>query len=84
MPPWPPWWDWDLEYSPHLLKRMKDRGFTDTDLRDMLGTATGHRPGAASGRHVIITRHAGRQWEVVVEPDDADELLTVVTAYPIS
>ena len=23
---WPDWWDWELELSPHLLKRMTDRG----------------------------------------------------------
>ena len=33
---WPEWWDWELELSPHLLKRMLDRGFTESDLRRML------------------------------------------------
>jgi hypothetical protein len=35
-PEWPGWWDWELELSPHLLKRMTDRRFTEIDLRRML------------------------------------------------
>ncbi len=35
-PRWPEWWDWELELSPHLLKRMADRGFSELDLRAML------------------------------------------------
>jgi hypothetical protein len=33
------------------------------------------------GRFVIETRFRGRRWEVVVEPDDTDHILVVVTAY---
>ena len=33
---WPEWWDWDIEFTPHLLKRMEDRNFDEVDLRDML------------------------------------------------
>lgn len=35
----PHWWAWDLELSPHLLKRMIDRGFTEVDLRRMIEDA---------------------------------------------
>lgn len=38
---WPSWWDWELEFSPHLLKRMIDRQFSEVDLRRMLEHATG-------------------------------------------
>lgn len=37
---WPEWWNWELELSPHLLKRMVDRRFTEVDLRRMLQVAT--------------------------------------------
>lgn len=37
---WPQWWDWELEFSPHLLKRMVDRSFNEIDLRSMLSVAT--------------------------------------------
>lgn len=33
---WPHWWDWEIELTPHLEKRMEDRGFTELDLRGML------------------------------------------------
>jgi hypothetical protein len=80
---WPEWWDWELELSPHLLKRMGDRRFTEVDLRRMLERATGHREDVVEGRWVIETRHTRRAWEVVVEPDRERRLLVVVTAYPV-
>lgn len=33
---WPFWWDWELELSPHVLKRMLDRRFNESELRTML------------------------------------------------
>jgi hypothetical protein len=33
--PWPDWWDWALERTPHLEKRMDDRACTEVDLRAM-------------------------------------------------
>lgn len=33
---WPIWWDWELEISPHVEKRMEERNFTEIDLRDMM------------------------------------------------
>lgn len=83
MPEWPPWWAWELELSAHLLKRMEDRGFTEIDLRRMLEHAAGHRADILDGRFVINTRHAGRSWEAVVEPDELRQLLVVITAYPL-
>jgi hypothetical protein len=29
---WPGWRDWDIEFTPHLLKRMEDRNFDEVDL----------------------------------------------------
>jgi hypothetical protein len=36
---WPEWWEWELELTPHLLKRMVDRQFDEVDLRTMLADA---------------------------------------------
>jgi hypothetical protein len=47
---WPAWWEWELELSPHLLKRMIDRDFTELDLRKMLEKARGYRPDIIDGR----------------------------------
>ncbi len=81
---WPSWWSWDLELSPHLLKRMIDRDFTEVDLREMLHLANGHRRDVVEYRWVIETKHRGQEWEVIVEPDAELSLLVIVTAYPVN
>jgi len=72
-----------LELSPHLLKRMVDRGFTEIDLRDMLEQPVSLRRDIVPRRWVVATRHRRRRWEVIVEPDHEARLLVVITAYPI-
>jgi len=81
---WPPWWQWELELTPHLEKRMEDRDFGEVDLRAMLQRAHGHRVDVVEGRHVIETEHRRVPWEVIVEPDEVEHLLVVVTAYRVS
>lgn len=81
--PLPDWWEWGLELTPHLRRRMADRDFTELDLRGMLQRTRRYRADIVPGRWVIETRHAGRRWEVIVEPDVEEQLLVVVTAYPI-
>ena len=48
--PWPDWWEWELELTPHLEKRMEDREFTEVDLRAMLEQAEGHYRDVVEGR----------------------------------
>lgn len=55
---WPAWWDWELELSPHLVDRMQDRAFSETDLRVMLETARGLRADSEPGRWVIECAHS--------------------------
>jgi len=80
---WPNWWSWDVELSPHLLKRMIDRQFTEVDLRAMLHLSRRYRQDVVEYRWVIEARHRGRDWEVIVEPDGERNQLVVVTAYPV-
>jgi len=80
---WPEWWEWELELTPHIEKRMIDRGFGEIDVRKMLASARRYRQDVAPGRWVIETRHRRRPWEVIVEPDAAEGLLSIVTAYPV-
>ncbi len=54
----PEWWDWELELSPHLLKRMEDRQFNEVDLRTMLARATSCHPDIVEGR-----------WGIAFPPD---------------
>ncbi len=39
-------------------------------------------PTRRAGRYIVNTRFAGKPWIVVVEPDEEELLLFVVTAYP--
>lgn len=80
---WPDWWEWELELTPHIEKRMADRGFDEIGLRKMLVRAHGCRPDVAPGRWVIETQHKREPWEVIVEPDTTERLLPVVTAYRV-
>lgn len=79
----PVWWDWELELSFHLEKRMLQRDFTEIDLRTMLDRATGYHPDLVEGRWSIATIHRYHPWEVIVEPDFLERLLVVITAYPL-
>ena len=79
----PEWWTWELELTPHVEKRMEDRGFNEVELREMLERATAFRADVVDGRFVIETRFHGKNWEVVVEPDEVEHLLVVVTAYGV-
>lgn len=83
MESWPEWWEWELELSSHLEKRMEDRDFSEVDLRGMLEHATGSREDVLPGRWVVKTRHRRQAWEVIVEPDPREQLLVVITAYEV-
>ncbi len=80
----PEWWKLDLELSPHVQDRMIERGFSEADLRLMIEDADGIRVGSRTGRWVIDTTHLGESWEVVVEPDERDEVIVVITAYKVT
>lgn len=80
---WPDWWEWELEFTSHLEKRMDDRDFTELDLRAMLERAESYRPSVVAERWMVRTRHRGAEWAVIVEPDSNAQLLVVVTAYPV-
>ncbi len=81
---WPEWWAWDLDFTSHLLERMIDRCFSEVDLRAMMESARGLRQDELGDRWVIETVRDSRPWEVIVEPDWDDQLLIVITAYPVS
>lgn len=83
MPAWPDWWTWDLEFTPHAENRMEERGITEVELRELLERAVGLRDDVVEGRFVATGRCRSRTWEVIVEPDGTDEVVVVVTAYPI-
>ena len=80
MPTWPAWWEWELELSSHLFKRMADRDFREIELRRMLSDASRLRPDIVPDRWIVETRHRRARWAVIVEPDPGAQLLVVITA----
>ncbi|MCI0364996.1 MAG: DUF4258 domain-containing protein [Phycisphaerales bacterium] len=80
---WPQWWNYEIVISPHVVERMQERGFSEVDLRAMLDDATGYRESAMPGRFCIEMTWLSEPWEVVVEPDELEQSLIVVTAYRI-
>jgi len=50
----------------------------------MLQCASGYRKDIVDGRWVVEARHNGGPWEIIVEPDESEKLLVVITAYPVS
>jgi hypothetical protein len=63
---------------------MIDRSFSETDLRTMLEDATGIRPDALPGRWKIDTFHNRQAWIIVVEPNEPEHILKIVTAFKIN
>ena len=81
---WPAWWEWDLEFTEHVLERMILRKCSEVQLRDMMETAKRLREDEKPGRWIVETTHESRPWEVIVEPDYTDKTLVVITAYRLA
>ena len=81
---WPEWWHWELELTPHVEKRMAQRGFNEVALREMLQGARGLQVDVEPGRYVVDTMHHGSRWSVIVEPDPSTHTAIIITAYPVS
>jgi hypothetical protein len=61
---------------------MEERHFSEVELRTMLTEATRVTGARRPGRFVATSRHHGRPWTIVLEPDQHARLLFVVTAFP--
>ena len=79
---YPDWWDWELEFTPHIRKRMAQRGFNEIAVREMWDRCRRVRPDVEDGRWVLETTHERSPWEIVVEPDPETRTVVVITAYP--
>ena len=80
---WPDWWSWDLEFADHLLLRMGQRDFNEAELRMMLEEASGIVPDEDAGRWLVLTNFRGVAWNVVLEPDHAQRIIVVITAFEV-
>jgi len=77
----PEWWEWELGFDSHIEDRMEERGFSEVELRAMLEDATSLSPARRKGRWLADTHFRGRPWVVVLEPDVADQITYVITAF---
>ena len=74
--------EWDLEFTPHAIARMADRGFDAADVRAMLEDAHFVERGRDPYRRIVHCRFRRSIWKVVLEPDGDSRRLLVVTAFP--
>lgn len=77
----PDWLDWDLEISWHAIRRMRERGLSEVELRAILEPPLDVKPAKEAGRYVVHAKIDNAAWVVVVEPDSSRKSLVVVTAY---
>lgn len=62
---------------------MEQRGLSEVELRQMLATPSGLVDDHVEGRWVVHCRLRQAAWHVIVEPDDEDEVVVLVTAYRV-
>jgi hypothetical protein len=80
----PHWWEWELEFTPHIEKRMVQRNFTEIDIRTMLENAIQIKQDHNQhGRWIIVSKLDKVMWEIIVEPDIEEQLIILITAFPI-
>lgn len=60
------------------------RGFSEVDLRLMIEMTAAIRRGVAKGRWILETAHDGDTWEVIVEPDEHDRVIVVITSFRVT
>ncbi len=80
---WPEWWRWELELTPHVERRMAERGIDELELRAMLLKPKAWHSVEFPGRYAIVAVRRGADWRIIVEPDAAERVLVVVTAYRV-
>lgn len=61
---------------------MEEREFSEVDLRAMLEQPLDVTPMGRRGRCRVRARHGGREWIVVLEPEEEERVVIAVTAYP--
>jgi len=79
----PEWWNWEIEITPHIEKRMISRNFSEIELREMLINAKEFEKDIEDSRYKITSKLRTKKWEIIVEPDYFEKLLVIITAYCI-
>lgn len=79
----PQWWGWPLVFPRHIRERMRQRGFSETDVRNMLFAFHRIRPADDLGRWLVDSDLDKRSWRIVLEPDHQDRTIVEITANPV-
>lgn len=79
----PHWWGWPLEFPEHVRKRMRQRNLSETDIRHMLFSVRSVRPLDDASRWAVDSELDRQPWRIILEPDQRERLVVVVTAYPL-
>jgi hypothetical protein len=79
----PDWWNWEIELTAHLQKRMEERGLSEEELRYMLETVKELTRDRDPGRWIAEGTTGNQKWRIILEPDEDDSVIVVITAYPI-
>jgi hypothetical protein len=80
----PRWWGWPLEFPDHVRERMRQRNFSETDVRHMLFRVRRVRPLEDPFRWSVDSELDRTPWRIILEPDPAERVVVVVTAYPLA
>jgi hypothetical protein len=62
---------------------MRQRGFSETDVRHMLFSVQRVHPIDDLSRWMVDTALDRRPWRIILEPDHTQRVIVVVTAYPL-
>jgi hypothetical protein len=62
---------------------MRQRNFSETDIRHMLFPVRNVRPLDDASRWVVDSELDRQPWRIILEPDPRERLVVVVTAYPL-
>lgn len=79
----PYWWSWPQELTDHVKLQMVDRATRGETLHLLLDHAARVFPGRLPGRWCVESELHGRRWHVIVDVEDDERMLVVVTAYPV-
>lgn len=79
----PYWWTWPQEWTDHVQLQLADRANRGETLHELFANPVRLFPGRLPGRWCVESALHGRRWHVIVDVDDDERVLVVVTAYPL-
>ena len=75
----PYWWSWPLVIPDHAANRMEERGWTEIEVRRVLGQPRSLDQDPEPGRWRVPCRRGREHWCIIVEPEKRRRWLVMVT-----